>query len=791
MSKNNNNSQEDERNLSIEKRLSKMRTMSSGKKNKLSNARGEESFNKKNGIMKAIKVFFILIVSISVIAISIVAYFVLNAREAWKEQRVENMSKMADYYEVIVVRGNEKKIRYLNPLNPLENTPPTRIYDKNNILIGEYMPASYEIVNPEDITEIFERTLLLMEDQKFYQHKGINIVRTVYLTLQTIVSRRIVGGGSTITQQLAKILFTNSERTIERKLFEMFAAREIEATYNKKAILAMYLNTVYLGDGNYGFEAASRYYFKKPLNQCRPVECAILVGILSNPTYFSPIKNPANSKAKVRQILNRLVRHGVLTSEEAKEEFELFDTHYSDLVADISASQLKMTVNRAPYVNEYVRQILSRHFEEGEGKIGFEGRGFRIYTTIDIRHYEASERSVKNTIRELQRETSDRTMQAALVTIDPNTGAILSMIGGDEYKFDNQFNRATSARRQIGSAVKPFIYAYAFEMGQFPFSVMEDKLYSYPQGLGRDNWAPRNYSGNFKGNVRLDDAIAQSINTISVKLLEEIGLSYFYNNMSKILSGNFYMPNDLSIGLGTIEVTPLELARVYSAFANNSTIENPYIIERIIQTNDRQLDLTDIVTHYSVQMPSVSEASMYFLNTSLQKVLQPSGTGYRSAQAVGFDFPISAKSGTTSDYRDAWFVVYYDDIVSVIWIGSDSNNKLPDGFTGGAKPAQTILSYLKRVTPNYVKNFSWQVPADVSIVHICNDSGLPANDTCISIDSIMLSGLDPNVKCSIDHRRMGSSYIETGDELKGAENSIKNIILEDSIIDPTAGVIIE
>ncbi len=786
MDNNNNSVEENSNDTNIEKRLAKMRSMSSGKKNKPNGIKNEKHINKKQKIIKVIKVLFIMFVSVSVIATSIAGYMVGNAYKDWNDRRVASMSMMADYYDKIVIKGNEKKIRYFSPLNPFENTPPTRIYDKNNILIGEYMPASYEIVNPEDITEIFEKALLLMEDQKFYQHGGINYIRTIYLTVQAVISRKIVGGGSTITQQLAKILFTKSERTIERKLFEMFAAKEIEATYTKKEILAMYLNTVYLGDGNYGFEAASRYYFQKPLNECRPIECAILIGILSNPTYFSPIKNPDNSKAKVRQILNRLVQHGLLTAEEAREEFELFDTDYRDLVADISTSQLKMTVNRAPYVNEYIRQVLSRHFENED--LGFEVRGLRIYSTIDIRHYEASERSIKNVVLPLQRETKDTSMQAALITLDPKTGAILSMIGGDEYRLHNQFNRATSARRQIGSAVKPFIYAYAFEMGLFPFSVMEDKLYSYPQGLGRDNWSPKNYSGNFKGEVRLDEAIAQSINTIAVKLLEEVGLNYFYNNMNAILSGNFYLPKDLSIGLGTIEITPLELAKIYSGFANNGTIENPYIIERIVQTDGSLLDITDIVNHYSVKMPNVTEASIYFVNSSLQKVLQQGGTGYRSARAVGFNYPLSAKSGTTSDYRDAWFVVYYDDIVSVIWIGSDSNHKLPNGFTGGGKPAETILTYLNRVTPNHNRNFSWRVPDDVSIVNICNDSGLPSNDTCINIKSIMLSGLDPALRCHIDHTTAEGALAS---ELGASGTSIENIILEDAIIDPTAGIIIE
>ncbi len=766
-------------NDSIEKRLKKMRSMNSNRNFKKNNNK-DYPINKLNIIKKTIKIILIVSVVIIVIGTSIVGYFVGSIYKEWLTKREASMAMMADYYSVIVVKGNEKKIRYFNPLNPFGNTPPTRIYDKNSVLIGEYMPASYEVVNPEDISPTFEKTLLLMEDQKFYSHGGINYLRTIYLTIRTIISRKIIGGGSTITQQLAKLLFTKSERTIHRKLFEMFAAYEIESTYTKKEILAMYLNTVYLGDGNYGFEAASRYYFQKPLNECLPIECAILVGILNNPTYFSPIKNPDNSKSKVKQIFNRLVKYNVIDKNTAKEEFNLFDTHYRNLVADISTSQWKMTVNKAPYINEHIRQVLNKHFEKDE--IAF--AGLRIYSTVDIRHYEESEKSIESTISALQEETSDSTMQGAMVTIDPRTGAILSFIGGDGYRLNNQFNRAIQASRQIGSCVKPFIYAYAFEGGQLPFSIIEDKAYAYPQGLGKKEWTPRNYSGKHKGNVRLDDALSQSINTIAVKLLEEVGLNYFHNSMKSMLSEDAFIPHDLSIALGTIEISPLELAKIYSAFANNGTIETPYIIERIIKADGTLMDIEDISKRGVYTIPNLSPSSLYFVNTSLQKVLKPGGTAYRSSKNTKFEHTISAKTGTTSDYKDAWFVAYYDELVTVTWFGSDKNNKLPRGYTGGTIPAATTLNYLNNVLPNSVKQFNWDMPTDINIVEICQDSGLPRNETCLNLESIMLSGLDDSVKCYIDHKKDDNTKEEY------ENNSVNEIIVEEPIIDPTEGVII-
>ena len=713
---------------------------------------------KKSKIKKFIISFFIIIILIFAICGFGLVYFVGGIYRDWLDRRTQSMAMLEEYYNIIVIRGNEKRIRYFNPLNPFGDSPPTRIYDRNNILIGEYMPPSYEVVNIDDINPLLEQTLLLMEDQRFYSHHGINYFRSAYLGIKTVLSRRIVGGGSTLTQQLAKLLFTKSERTIERKLFEMFAAKEIEDRYNKKEILAMYFNTVYLGDGNYGFEAAANYYFLKPLRQCRLLEYAILVGMLPNPSYYSIVNNPDNSRKKVEQILSRLVKNNIIDRETMRGELELFDGEYRNISKQVKGSQWKMTVNRTPYVNEYVRQELLNYFNKDELALS----GLRIYTTVNERYYRAADLVMKEKIRGLQASSSNRSYQGALVSIDPKDGGILAMIGGDGYTLNNQFNRAVQAKRQIGSAIKPFIYLYAFEGGAQPFSTVIDTNYTYPQGTGKPAYSPRNYDRKYRGEMTLETALAKSINTIAVKLLNDIGLSYFIEHSKEFFGDNAYIPNALSIGLGTMEMSPLDLASAYGALANYGIKYEPYIVSKILDMNGRELSVTALADRTPHKISGTSSSSYYFLNTTLQKVIAQGGTGYRSASSYNFNYPsFSAKTGTTSEHRDNWFAAYNDEIATITWIGSDRNDVLPNNVTGGATTALATFQYLNYITSENKRNFNWNVPDDVFIIEICKESGLPRNHTCINTTPLTVGGnVDLSLQCPIDHIRSGSLRIE-------------------------------
>ncbi|WP_295163445.1 transglycosylase domain-containing protein [uncultured Brachyspira sp.] len=774
-------------------------------KKKKNQENSSSSKKKKSKFKKIILPIFIVFLFLIMAAGIIGIYFVGGVYKDWVSRREQSMAMLAEYYDIIVIRGNEKRIRYFNPLNPFGDSPPTKIYDRNNILIGEYMPPAYEVVNVDDINPLLEQTLLLMEDQKFYSHKGINYFRTIYLGVQTILTRKIVGGGSTITQQLAKLLFTKSEKTIERKLFEMFAAREIEQKYTKKEILAMYFNTVYLGDGNYGFEAAANHYFNKPLRQCRLLEYAILIGMLPNPTYYSIVNNPDNSRRKVEQILSRLVRNSIIDKQTMSEELNLFDKQYTNISRQVKGAQWKMTVNRTPYVNEYVRQELLNYFNKDELALS----GLKIYTTVNERYYRIADSVMKENIRNLQLSSSNRSYQGAMVSIDPKTGGILVMIGGDGYTLQNQFNRAVQSKRQIGSVIKPFIYLYAFEGGAQPFSTMLDTNYSYPQGAGKPVYSPRNFDRKYRGKITLETALSKSINTIAVKLLNDIGLSYFIEHSREFFGENAYIPNALSIGLGTMEMSPLDLASAYSALANGGIKYEAYIVDKIFDIDGNELSVTALVDRTPHKISSTSPASYYFLNTTLQKVIAPGGTAYRSANTYGFKYPsYSAKTGTTSEHRDNWFAAYNDEIVTITWIGSDRNDILPNNVTGGATTALATFQYLNAVTPISKREFNWNIPENVMVVEICQDSGLPRNHTCINTVPLTIGGnVDLSTQCNIDHIRSGSGvnnsntneyntdndefYYTPLDKSTSNQNNLQNnniyLLPDDNIEDPSLG----
>lgn len=736
-----------------------------------------DKINKKSKIKKFITSIIIIIFLIILIIGMGLTFFVGGIYKDWLGRRIQSMAMLEEYYNIIVIRGNEKRIRYFNPLNPFGDSPPTKIYDRNNILIGEYMPPSYEVVNVDDINPLLEQTLLLMEDQQFYSHHGINYFRSAYLGIKTIISRRIVGGGSTLTQQLAKLLFTKSEKTIERKLFEMFAAREIEDKYTKKEILAMYFNTVYLGDGNYGFEAAANYYFQKPLRQCRLLEYAILIGMLPNPSYYSIVNNPDNSRRKVEQILSRLVKNNIIDKNAMKGELELFDKEYTNINKRVKGSQWKMTVNRTPYVNEYVRQELLNYFNKDELALS----GLRIYTTVNERYYRVADSVMKEKIRGLQSATSNRSYQGALVSINPKDGGILTMIGGDGYTLQNQFNRAVQSKRQIGSVIKPFIYLYAFEGGAQPFSTMNDTNYIYPQGTGKPAYSPRNFDRRYRGEMTLETALVKSINTIAVKLLNDIGLSYFIEHSKEFFGDNAYIPNALSIGLGTMEMSPLDLASAYGALANYGSKYEPYIVNKILDMNGRELSVTALADRTPHKISGTSSSSYYFLNTTLQKVISSGGTAYRSANAYNFRYPsFSAKTGTTSEHRDNWFAAYNDEIATITWIGSDRNDVLPNNVTGGATTALATFQYLNAITPSDRREFNWKVPDDVFIIEICQESGLPRNHTCINTNPLTVGGnIDLTTQCPIDHIRSGSRRIYNNNETNDEEEFYYYTPLED------------
>ncbi len=676
-------------------------------------------------IVKRVLVPVILVAFAAVVIYAIYfTYLVLTVRGEWESRKDEALSSIAEYHRLIVQAAADK--RSFNPDDPFSEIPPTRIYDRNNIVIGEYLPPNAEIVYLDEINPLLIQALTIMEDQRFYQHKGINVMRVIYLAVKNALTFRISGGGSTITQQLAKNRLTRSERTFKRKVYELFATIEIEKNYAKEDILAMYVNTVYLGEGNYGFDAASRYYFQKPLRQCRLVEYAILVGMLPNPRAFSPVNNPPRARKKVAQILARMRSHKLIDMQAAAGELTYFDEHYGEKMASsVRGSQWNMSINLAPYAAEKVRQIIETYFPREE----MISSGMKIYTTFDYHETAAAERALRATLAGLTSGTNR--YEGAVVSMVPHTGAVRVLIGGSGYFIENELNRATSARRQIGSLIKPFIYAAAFDASLLPSSTMVDKAYSYPIDGGR-KWTPKNYDGTHAGEITLEKALTRSVNTVAVQLTKQLGISSVIDPIKRIIPG-VAVPNNLSLALGTLELTPMEAAVAYSVFATYGRSPTPYYIEKILDRGNAPIEIDALRRADARDTGAYGQAAFYLVNRTLTGVTREGGTGYYAAKAAGFTATVSSKSGTTSDAKDAWFAVYTPALVSVAWIGNDGGQPLPAGTTGGGAAAPVLFNYLGQFIQS---TNEWHRPISVEEVFLCRDSGLFTNGFCTNVNVI-------------------------------------------------------
>lgn len=724
-----------------------------------------EERKKKNTIVTTVRIIAVILGMMTILAAVPPLYLVISNAVRWNEDREEGLEKISRFHEALIKQSKERDRRLFNPRDPTGNSFPTRIFDRNGVIIGEYVPKLYEIIYIEDIDPKLKSMIILMEDQQFYRHPGINPLRMAALMVKSIMKGEILGGGSTISQQLAKNHLTkfNEEKTLmeklRRKLYEIFATLDIEARYSKDEILAMYVNTAYLGPFSDGFEAASHYYFNKPLRRLRLVEQAVLVSMLPNALYYSPIKNPERNKKKVKRILNRMKGHGYINEAVISNEMQYYNENFgSNFAKRKDTAQRKMKINRAPYFNEYVRQKLAAVFEMQEIVNG----SLKIETTLDVKHYTLAEREIRRTLITLKEEASNtNTYEAAVVSLDPKSGAIINMIGGSGYSRENEFNRASSGRRQIGSLVKPFIYAYAFEEGYFPSSIIEDKPYSYNAGRG-NKWTPKNYNNEYRGDVLLEDALRKSINTVAVQLLYRIGFSEFRKNVLEIIPRGARIPNNLTFALGTIELSPLNVAQMYTVFANYGKMSYPYAIERVLDKHGKEITPAKLKPKRPKEIYTLSESSIYFVNSTLRKVLKPGGTGYYAVYKTGMQYPLSGKSGTTDRGADAWFAAFYEKMTTVCWVGSDDYiAPLPKGSTGGRVAATTLFRYLKTALKNErPEEFELYKPTTIQTVDICLDSGRAAVQGCTNTMTIEVCGMDTNDTCPIHNEGMDNKTAE-------------------------------
>lgn len=551
----------------------------------------------------------------------------------------------------------------------------SQIFDINGNLITTVHSSENRLpVSINKIPKNLQNAFVAAEDARFYQHMGIDprgILRAVW---SNISDHGVSEGGSTITQQLAKNALLTQERTIKRKIQEAFLALQIEQQYSKNEILELYLNQIYFGQGAYGVQSAAQVYFGKNVEDLDLAECAMLAGIPKSPNYYSPLNNLKAATERQTTVLEQMAKYGYIDSSTANK---------AQKTKLVFAQRSKQTTEEAiaPYFVDYVTQLLIDKY----GADALYKEGLKVYTTIDLEMQTAAETAMKKLPAIRTDSSGIKQPQGALVAIDPHTGYIKAMVGG---RGNDQFNRAVLAERQPGSAFKPFVYLAALESGLTPGTVIDDSPISF------NNWSPVNYDNQFRGKVTLRQSLENSLNVPTVKLTNQIGVDkplYYAQQMgisTLVLKGNTNDRNlAMSLGGLTRGVTPLEIASAYGVLANQGVRVEPVAIIKVVDRNGKVLEQNS-----PQEKAVISDRSAYVLTDLLRGVIN-SGTG----TAANIGRPAAGKTGTTNDYKDAWFVGYTPDLAASVWIGYDNDGYL-NGIAGGGLPAQIWQSFMSKAT---------------------------------------------------------------------------------------------
>lgn len=600
----------------------------------------------------------------------------------------------------------------------LEPNLPSYIYDKDQNLITSIFVENRVPVQLEKVPKHVQNAFLAIEDARFYDHGGLDIKRIIGAAIADIKAGYKAQGASTITQQLAKIAFLKPEKSLKRKIQEASIALQLERKYTKDQLFEMYLNRIYFGEGAYGIQSAAQVYFGDNVDELELQEAALLAALPKAPNNYSPFKNPDAALKRRNLVLDQMLENGFATAEE---------------VAAAKAKPIDLTGTKAknmdkypyPYFVDYVTdQLLEKY---GEHKV-YKG-GLKVYTTLDPAIQTIAEKTLANKKNYPKTKTDKNGVaqpQAAVVVLDPHTGHIKALVGGRDHSQKLQFNRATDAFRQPGSAFKPIAaYGPALEKGESPGTSVED----LPLKVGSKTF--KNYDGQYHGIVTYRTAVTHSYNIPAVNVLKDTGITKAINFAKKLGITSFVNSKDnakrndenLSIALGglTKGITPLELAGAYGAFANKGVYVQPVVITKITDRNDVEIDQGEFKPKKKVAM---KETTAFMMTDMMRSVVQR-GTG--TAASLG-KRPVAGKTGTTSDYKDAWFAGYTPELVGVVWMGHDDPTPMP-GITGGKNPARIWKEVVgKALKDAPVKQFD--APGGLIRDTVCSISGDQPGPNC-------------------------------------------------------------
>ncbi|MDR0800602.1 MAG: PBP1A family penicillin-binding protein [Endomicrobium sp.] len=668
----------------------------------------------------------------------------------------------------------------LPSIKQLENYTPNlsaKIYDKDNNLIAELFTERRIFIPINEIPVNLQNAFIAIEDNNFFKHWGISVKGIIRAFSRILLKMKIAEGGSTITQQLAKTIFLTREKTLIRKIKEVFLTIQLEKNYSKHEILQLYINQIYFGSGAYGVQAAARIYFNKNAQDLNLAECATLAAIPKSPNYYNPFKNAKASLARRNLVLSRMRELGYITKEQEKEA----------LATALPAKENALKENMEHYFSEFLRIILEPKYGTN---VLFKG-GLSIYTTIDMQAQIAAEKAIeealsnfdKNKSRVFEKAKQESVkVQGALIAIDPKNGAIRAMVGGRNFK-ESQFNRAIQAKRQPGSSFKPFVYLAAIEAGFTPATTLNDEPMVFVRKgnswdlVSRDIttletiaetvsekdlintnkiWAPINYSKKYRGPVTLRTALALSINVCAVETIMHITPAKVIQ-IARNLGITTPLANSFPLALGSSDVTLQEMVSAFATFASGGIKTTPYIITKVTDRDGK------ILEQNIPQQKEVLSPQDCFIITNMLKGVVEKGSGWH---AKNLRRPCAGKTGTTNDSSDVWFIGYTPQLAAGVWIGYDDRSiSLGEKVTGGTIACPVWTQFMKETLDGKpVLDFSQ--PENIEWTLIDPSTGLLAlSKTSGAFLEAFIKGTAPTQYCNQvtpDYKRQDLSTEEEG-----------------------------
>ena len=604
----------------------------------------------------------------------------------------------------------------------MDGKPYARLYGENRI-----------VVPLDQVSPKFINALLSREDSRFFHHFGIDPIGVARAAFRNLISRSKKEGASTLTQQLARNSLPLGGQTLDRKLLEACIALRIEQRYSKKEILEHYINRIYYGGGLYGIEAASLTYFGKPAKDLDLAESALMAGLIRSPNRFSPIRNPRGATAERNVVLGRMVQLGYITKAEADQARE---------EAVSTSGKPRISLYQENYAMDAIKRDLDTILEQQQQDDG----GLQIYATIDPELQAAATKALEETLTKIESQpgwdhprkaqyNKDGTnpeaptdyLQGALVVVDNRSGAIRALVGGRDFA-QSKYNRAILAKRQIGSSFKPFIYASAFQRGLLPGAAVSDAPIE-PGELhdanGRESdWSPGNSDGQYGGIQPAENGLIRSRNTMSARVGELVGIATV---MKTVQAAGLMrdVPNTPTIYLGAFEATLKDLTAAYTTFPNNGVRRQPYLIERI---DDSAGENVYRAAHLEKEM--FSPGAAWLTNTILEKVLTGAGTAARARGDLGFKLPAAGKTGTTNEFKDAWFIGYTTTLTCGVWVGFDRPTTIMRRGYGSTLALPIWTQVMSKAAPKRYPAEPFKAPEPVKKTRVCAISNQLATSAC-------------------------------------------------------------